>query len=586
MISRTIVVKTINDLKGFVNRSENNILFKKASSVLIQIFTAESDPKWSMKIVAVLEQKIPGAVIVGASSMGEIARGQLCIDSTVLSFAFFDQTELQGFIVDVSSGSLVDLGKNLSQRMGNINKKIAGVLLLATVSNINIAEFLIGFSNPTGNYPVFGGGAGNYNTTEEPLVFLNHEYSTKGVIAVAILGDQISIEAHTYLGWQALTKEMVITETDGLWVKKIDGLPAVNVYQHYLNIQSDDDFFINVLEFPFLVKRDGIEYAKSPKKANDEGAVQFFTYLKEGESFRIGYGNPSTIIEQSQLIKHRIDDFNPQSIFLYSCVGRRYLLQNEVDLETEPFEAIAPTFGFYTFGEFYGQANHVHMFNSTMVAVSMKEGEYPKNRRNDDKKAVTVMRSDPFATKHSQSISRLINFIKVVTEELEEATREARMLAERDYLTKAFNRMKAHEFMENEISRCQRYGSEFSILMLDVDLFKTVNDTFGHNVGDDILIHLVKLLELEIRKIDVLSRWGGEEFLIVMPETGIEGARVTAERIRAVVELTIFPRGIHQTCSFGVTSFKEGETIEEIIDRGDKALYKAKQQGRNCVVTM
>lgn len=583
MISKTIVVKTINDLKGFVNRSENNVLLKNASSVLVQIFTSDSDPKWAMKIEAVIRQKIPEALIVGASSMGEIAQGQLFIGSTVLSITFFKHTELHGYMVDASTDNLEALGENLGQRMANNDQKIAGVLLLATVSNINIAEFLKGFSNPKGNYPVFGGGAGNYNSAEEPLVFLNHEYSTKGLIAVAFIGDEITIEAHTYLGWQALTKKMVITETDGLWVKKIDGQPAVNVYQHYLNIQGDGDFFINVLEFPFLVKRDGIEYAKSPKSPNDEGAIKFFTYLKEGESFRIGYGNPSTIIEQAQLIQNRIENFNPESIFLYSCVGRRYLLQNEVNMETEPFEAIAPTFGFYTFGEFYGQANHVHMFNSTMVAVCMKEEDHPIDRSNHEKKVVISNGSDPFATKHSQSISRLINFIKVVTEELEDATKEAQMLAERDYLTKAYNRMKAHEFMEYEMNRCHRYGSEFSIVMLDMDWFKKVNDTFGHNVGDEILIHLVKLIELEIRKIDVLSRWGGEEFLIIIPATGIEGAIVTAERIRAAVELTLFPRGIRQTCSFGATAYKEGETIEETIDRADKALYEAKQKGRNRV---
>lgn len=112
-----------------------------------------------------------------------------------------------------------------------------------------------------------------------------------------------------------------------------------------------------------------------------------------------------------------------------------------------------------------------------------------------------------------------------------------------------------------------------------------MNDTYGHNLGDEILIQLVKLIALEIRTIDMLSRWGGEEFLIIMPMTASDGAKITAERIRTVVEQTEFTRGLRQTCSFGVTAYKKGESLETLIDRADKALYEAKIKGRNGVIT-
>lgn len=584
MISKTVIVKTIRDLTAFVHTDEINNFFKESSSVFIQIFIPEMDADWAMSIEAVLSETFPEAVIVGGSSMGGIVHGGLCIESTILSITFLQKTMVKGFIIDGSGDDPEVLGKTLQQKINSSCKNIAGVLLLATTSNMNVAEFLTGFSNSKGTFPVFGGGSGNVTAAEDSFLFLNHEVQTKGVVAVAFMGNYIKIEVHAYLGWQALSKDMVVTEMDGPWVKKIDDQPAFNIYHHYLDIQNDENFFLNVSAYPLLLKRDGVEYAKTPLAANKENAIKFFSDIKVGETIRIAYGNPKTMINQSQVILDRIDNFNPESIFLYSCVSRLSLLQKDVDLETKPFEVIAPTFGFYTHGEFYGQVDNIHILNATMVAVSMKEGVKSRERIKRAGQLLLAENPDPFTNKHFQIISRLVNFTQVITAELEEVNKEARIFAERDYLTQAYNRVKAHEFIENEIKRCQRYDTELSFLILDVDLFKSVNDTYGHNAGDALLVYLVKMLKQEIRDVDMLSRWGGEEFLIIMPETDLVEAKISAERIRKTIEQTIFSKGNHQTCSIGVTSYKVGECLEETIDRADQALYEAKQKGRNCVV--
>jgi diguanylate cyclase (GGDEF)-like protein len=528
-------------------------------SVFVQIFSSDRDPSWMMEIEAALRGTMPEGVIVGVTTMGEIAEGRLLINTTVISLAFFEKTRIQGFLIKGDNGNERNQGYDFSQKIEMTCPKIAGIMLLATPFTMNVADFLNGFSaGRSGNYPVFGGGAGDCD---------------------------IQIDLHTYLGWQPLSKEMMITETDGLWVKKIDNEPAFEVFHRYLDIQNDRDFFLNVLEFPLLHKRNGIQYAKVPMEVNEENAIKFITNLEVGEMVCIGYGNPSVMIEKANDIQNRIQTFNPEAIFLYSCICRRFLLQSEVDLETSPFETIAPTSGFYTFGEIYSQGKYVMLLNATMVAVSMKERDGKKLAEGTEKRIEKLKSLDPFASQHTRIISRLVNFIRVVTEELEDANMEARRLAERDFLTQAYNRMKAHEFIENEMKRCDRYGFEFSIIMLDMDYFKKVNDTYGHNLGDEILIQLVRLMSLEIRTIDMLSRWGGEEFLIIMPMTDSDGAKITAERIRSVVEQTRFKRGLSQTCSFGVTAYKKGESIETLIDRGDKALYEAKIRGRNCVIT-
>ncbi|AFA48410.1 sensor domain-containing diguanylate cyclase [Acetobacterium woodii] len=585
MISKNLVINSIEELINWVASKEIKIQLDSAASILVQVFSSNCDPEWMLAIESNLRPMMPQAVIAGTTTMGEIAKGKLFIHTTVVAITFFDKARIQGFLRHKDKKE-VDLGIAFAQKIETDCQQIAGTMLYATPNTMNVSLFLEGFSTARkGTYPVFGGGAGDYHVVQKPVIMLNGEYTSTGVLAVVFMSDDIQIDVRTYLGWQALSKEMVITESDGLWIKKIDDQPAFDVLNRYLDIQNDDEFFYNVLVFPFLFKRDGINYAMTPIEVNDEKAIKVIMNINEGESVCIGYGNPAIIIEKANDIQNWVRAFNSEAIFLYSCICRRFLLQGEVDLETIPFETIAPTAGFYTYGEIVSQGSQVMFLNATMLAVSMKEGCGKKPKLEAQIEISKTDPRDPFTSQHTRIITRLVNFIKVVTQELEEANEEARRLAEQDYLTKTNNRMKAHEFIKNEIERSKRYELEFSIIMLDMDFFKKVNDTYGHNIGDEILIYLVKLLKLEIRKIDMLSRWGGEEFLIVMPLTDKEGARITAERIRAVVELSLFPNAIKQTCSFGVASYQKGESIEMLIDRADKALYEAKLKGRNCVVT-
>ncbi len=628
MISKIISINQIETLKKWLQTEEIKNQTKRALSVFVQIFSARSDPQWFREIEAAIRVVAPLAVIVGSSTMGEIGEGRLLTHSSVISLVFFEKTHVQGFLVDAENQDEAVVGKSLSQKIESSCQQIAGVLLLATSSSIDASHFLKGFSaGRSKTYPVFGAGAGVYEGEQKPIVTLNQQCASSGVVAVVFLGDDIEIVVHTYLGWEPLSKELTLTETEGLWLKTIDDQPAFEVYHRYLNIEDDENFFLNVLEFPLLVERNGIVYAKTPNEVKNHHDIKFIADIKQGESARIGYGNPAVIIKNARDIQDRVRAFHPQGIFIYSCTCRRFLLQNEVELETKAFQTIAPSAGFYTHGEIYSDEETVMLLNATMVTVSMKEaaGQSSEavlekgpaaaqtkktfNRRdnrliaqlvnffcggtvaggrqaseNGRQKSSAEAMVDPFNRQNNRIISQLVNFIKVVTAELEQANQDARRLAERDYLTQAYNRLKGHEMLQSEIARCNRYDQECAIIMLDIDFFKQINDTYGHNVGDAVLIQLVKALTREIRAVDVLCRWGGEEFLVIMPQTDAQEAKNAAERLRVVVEATPFSQGLRQTASFGVATYKKGESPEAFIDRADKALYEAKQKGRNCVV--
>lgn len=136
------------------------------------------------------------------------------------------------------------------------------------------------------------------------------------------------------------------------------------------------------------------------------------------------------------------------------------------------------------------------------------------------------------------------------------------------------------------MNRSLRTKEIFCVILMDIDFFKKVNDIYGHQVGDDVLVETAEILKNTVRKIDVLGRWGGEEFLIVCPQTSLEGAEVLALKINAAIEAHVYktyPKSV--TMSLGVASFldKVTQKPEDIVANADKVLYEAKANGRNQV---
>ena len=154
-----------------------------------------------------------------------------------------------------------------------------------------------------------------------------------------------------------------------------------------------------------------------------------------------------------------------------------------------------------------------------------------------------------------------------------------------DSLTKIFNRFKLDEIMEYELEKSKRYKHTFSLIMVDLDDFKKVNDHFGHQTGDDVLRIIADILSTNTRTSDTVGRWGGDEFMLICPETKAAEAEITAEKIRNVVDKSYFPKIGHLTISAGVASYiAPDDTQESMLSRADLALYEAKGEGRNRVV--
>ncbi|SJZ65334.1 diguanylate cyclase (GGDEF) domain-containing protein [Trichlorobacter thiogenes] len=168
-------------------------------------------------------------------------------------------------------------------------------------------------------------------------------------------------------------------------------------------------------------------------------------------------------------------------------------------------------------------------------------------------------------------------------EELKQANELLANHARIDYLTGIYNRRMFDGLMTAEIARSYRYNSSLSLIMMDIDHFKQVNDTLGHAAGDHVLQKIAELISGRIRNYDIFSRWGGEEFVIMAPKNDVCKAAELAEILREAIEQFDFGNGLKITVSFGVTQYWYGEEPEEFVARADTALYQAKHKGRNRV---
>lgn len=203
----------------------------------------------------------------------------------------------------------------------------------------------------------------------------------------------------------------------------------------------------------------------------------------------------------------------------------------------------------------------------------------------------------PYTTGFKLTMLAVLAFVMTTCYALDQSRRRSKLgllklasefeyAAKHDSMTGLANRREAHVQLDMEYQRYLRNGRPFSVLLMDIDLFKSINDRHGHHIGDEAIIMVAHTLQGQSRKVDTLSRWGGEEFLLLLPETDEEEAAQTAERIRfriATSPIDADGQTISTTVSIGVATICGDESVDRLLQRADEALYEAKTRGRNLV---
>jgi len=214
--------------------------------------------------------------------------------------------------------------------------------------------------------------------------------------------------------------------------------------------------------------------------------------------------------------------------------------------------------------------DQVEMINAVVAAIEAHDGSGPTVQ------AVDAAVED-FAAHTREHFSQ----------ERDQMLEKLKKLAITDGLTKLYNSRYFYKQLDLEVDRFQRYNHSLSLLLIDIDHFKEYNDTYGHLEGDKVLVRLGQIIKSCLRRMDTAHRYGGEEFTVILPETGCDEATIVADRIRSAIKAETFsPVGSKPliiTVSIGVTEYLTDERISAFVQRADKAMYLSKEQGRNRV---
>ncbi len=583
-ISFTTDREFLKDLDGIRKWCGSHPSYQK----IFRIYSGDMDLGHIRHVCDILEDEMPDALYLGCTSNANIIDGALAGEGIILSCTVFEHESTQAkilqfpFVEDTVKEDVAALRKRCDE-----NPWVKAVEMHATIMDMSMKEFCDEMSTLPKDIQVFGGGAFNPNMDDDTAAVFSrgNGFSEHGIVFLLLGGSEFHAQSAVIFGWKPIKRKFKVTKADREVLYELDGRPAFEIYQKFLNIEKNDKFFSNTLEFPLFVEHDNVDVLRCPLAVNDDDSLVMSSDMQEGTVVRLAYGDPDTILSSIRHDGQKIADFRPDVIQTFSCAARRAFWGDEnISNETLPLCPVAPTSGFYTHGEFLRVDGDMLNFNVTLVLVAMREGEpKPGKPANIYDEQMEHLEKIPISW-------RFVSFIEASTAELEEINKKLAMASVTDGLTRLYNRAEIERRIRSTLekrAKAETKGS-FSLIMLDIDNFKKVNDVYGHKEGDHVIQALSDVLRSTVGGGDscYLGRWGGEEFMVLLSKNNAEEASKMAEKIRRNFASVSYETAGCQTVSIGVTQVREGENADSLYSRVDKALYMAKANGKNQVVRL
>ena len=575
-------INTIKELQECVEQvREESRQLPALSSVLVSVFMDTSKVQLLNDIQKGVRAVFPDAQIIGAVSSGELVNGKLMDRGVVVNFTLFEKSAVRVFAYDFREKRSNTAGRELLSIL-QADKDAVAVEVISAGFHLDINPFFKQLSASRRKIVFFGGLADDGSLGKNGLVFTHKDQIRHGTVVAVFSGSELHVQAKSSFGWKPLGRTMTVTRMDGdFCLQELDGRPPLEVFEKYLDIRNTDSFLVEALTFPFYFERHGTTLARHPRRCRDDGSMMFGADFRVGEQVRLAYGDPGEIIDNAMSLQEKLASFQPEAIFVVSCVARWMLLGSDTEKELAISKHLAASTGFYAYGEFMrNESGEIMVSNMTLVTIGMREGLCRGRQSN------TVL-PRPQLNHYRSLMTRLVHFIETTSQELEDSNRQLKHLAQIDRLTGLFNRGETEASLRSLLSRAQEFHEPLSVLMMDVDDFKVINDSYGHAVGDDTLKGIAAILQKNTRRgSDVPGRWGGDEFFVVLPGSGNERARGIAERVgRLINEQSVLPDGAMVTTSIGVVTAASDDTPDTLFKRADGALYEAKLiRGKNNVV--
>ena len=558
-------------------------------TVVFRIYSADLDLKRVRHVCDILDDQMPDALYLGSTSNGNILGGALTQSKIILTCTVFEYASTQVKLLQIpfSEENIKEDVRKLRDFCAD-NPWVSTVEMHMTRLGMPVREFFHELNSLREDIQIYGGGAFNPDPNDITIAVFSkgHEFADRGIVILLLGGEDLHTYSMYISGWKPLRRRFKVTKANKLILHELDGVPAFNIYQRFLNIEKNDQLVSNTMEFPLFMDYNGTDVLRCLLDVYDDNSLLLTSVIPENTTVRLAYGDFETILSTIRHDGQNIADFRPEVIQVFSCASRRaFWGDDNISSETIQFNNIAPTAGFYTGGEFLRMNGVMYEFDATLVFAAMREGE-PKSeeivRMSDAKLGNADNEKVPL-------IRRFVSFIEASTADYEEVNRQLAISSVTDSLTRLYNRGEIERMIRDAVSERAQQGESgnLSLIMLDIDDFKKTNDAYGHQEGDQVIIAVADVLRHVTDGVSAsLGRWGGEEFMVLLPSTAMNEAMALAERIRTEYASVSFELADHQTVSIGVVQLKDGEDANTLYSRVDKALYMAKANGKNRVVQL
>ena len=378
---------------------------KKYNSVLIQVFTSILDKKYILNILKKLNKDFKNAKIVGTTTAGEISHAKMYQDTTVISVSLFEDTVVKvAYTDEINYKSSLKIAKEISSEDTK-----ATIILSEGLNGKDYEGFLKGFREIKPDMLIAGGMAGDNFKLKQTYIFKEKEIFDKGAIAISFSSKTLYADNRYNLNWFAVGKEFTITKAQENYLIEIDGQKAKDVFEKYLGENIFKEDLSSLADIQLLYKEGHTVVSRTPLMLEDD-KIRLAAPLKEGQKVRFGFSNASSVISGALNISNIISDKPAQAVYIFSCIARKVLLGELLENEFKAFEHLAPTSGFFTYGEFYSTDNNNALLNCTTTVLVLSEANKPSKQTN---------KTLSYRLKEDESLT-----FKVLTNFIEQTSRE------------------------------------------------------------------------------------------------------------------------------------------------------------------
>ena len=487
-------------------------------TMYFQIHSAILEPEKLKPIWDILDRYFPDVPWVGNSTSGNIVDCEVSTDISVSAVIFEKPTSK--FTVrqyDYSRESVGGIAQNVV-KVTKDNPWVKAVEIYHCISPFSTTALCEGLDDLSSEIQVFGGIVCSPDITSPNSCIFSSEggYTRSGLLVLFFGGPEFYVDSRKISGWKPIGRNFHVTRSEGNILYELGGIPAYEVYNKYLNIKNDQNFFYNALEFPMLYEHNGVSIVRAPGSSNPDGSLTMSSDIDEGSIIRLSYGEPGLIVDRIREESEKCGEFGPQVQHIFSCAARKaFWSQREPTYEITPFKGLASSTGFFSHGEFLREKGHLNQHNITLVIASMREGPAvgKKRERADDIRAEMTTRL-PLA-------ARMATFIRETSFELEQINSKLRVMNEHlqdvattDSLTGLENRLAFDELLKN-IAQEDSDAGNWTMVLMDVNGLKYANDTFGHQAGDVLIVAAGKSIKKAYGLHGNCFRIGGDEFAVV-----------------------------------------------------------------------